>query len=529
MEQGLNIGDLISVLKRRWPLGLAPVVVLAPLALILALTLPPSYSSTARILVESQQIPTELARSTVTAGAIERVRLIEQRLTTRQNLIDIAERFDVFADRPDMSPTEVFEAMRAATTIQSIALATQGRGEVTASAINISFRASRAAVAAQVANEFVSMVLEQNVRQRSARAVGTLNFFTQEVERLSREMASLEAELTSFKAENDGALPDSLEFRRNELSSIEARLFERQLRQIALDEELRVMEGALASGVDAGDGPRSPEEQEVARLRSALAQQRAVLADTHPTIRAMVARIEALEAQIAPVAAADGSAPVTSSSLRLERQISLMRNQLDLLTSQQATETERAEALRVSIERTPQIEVTLNRLERRLESLQVQHRDAVLKQADAATGERLEVNQQAERFEVIEQALPPARPDSPNRPLIAIGGVGLGGALGAGLMALIELLNRRIRTPRDVERALEQRPFVTIPYVSTARETFWRRFRQRSAAAAVLILAPLGLYAVDQFYRPLPLLIDDIVARTGVDRAITVLEKRLGG
>ena len=65
------------------------------LAVGMAYKLPPVYLSTALILVESQQIPSELARSTVTTSAADRLELIEQRLMTRENLLEIIERLVV--------------------------------------------------------------------------------------------------------------------------------------------------------------------------------------------------------------------------------------------------------------------------------------------------------------------------------------------------------------------------------------------------------------------------------------------------
>jgi len=58
--------------------------------------LPPVYEASAKILVESQLIPIDLAQPTVTANALERVQAIEQRLMTRDNLLDIVRKFDLF-------------------------------------------------------------------------------------------------------------------------------------------------------------------------------------------------------------------------------------------------------------------------------------------------------------------------------------------------------------------------------------------------------------------------------------------------
>ena len=64
-----------------------------------------------KILVQSQQIPSELVRPTVTSAAQERIQVIQQRTMTRDNLIAIADKFKLFPDkRALMSVTELVEA-----------------------------------------------------------------------------------------------------------------------------------------------------------------------------------------------------------------------------------------------------------------------------------------------------------------------------------------------------------------------------------------------------------------------------------
>ena len=58
---------------------------------------PATYASQGKILVQSQQIPIELVRPTVTATAAARIQVIEQRVMTRDNLLAIVDKFHVFA------------------------------------------------------------------------------------------------------------------------------------------------------------------------------------------------------------------------------------------------------------------------------------------------------------------------------------------------------------------------------------------------------------------------------------------------
>ncbi len=102
-----------ALFKRRWAYFFIPFVLIAPAGVAVAYLWPPTFLSEGKILVQSQQIPSELVHSTVTSAAQERIQVIQQRTMTRDNLIAIADKFQLFPDkRTLMSVTELVELMK---------------------------------------------------------------------------------------------------------------------------------------------------------------------------------------------------------------------------------------------------------------------------------------------------------------------------------------------------------------------------------------------------------------------------------
>jgi uncharacterized protein involved in exopolysaccharide biosynthesis len=62
----------------------------------LAVLLPPSYRSAGTVLIEQQEMPQELVRSTVTSYADERVQVISKRVMTTETLLGIIRRYDLY-------------------------------------------------------------------------------------------------------------------------------------------------------------------------------------------------------------------------------------------------------------------------------------------------------------------------------------------------------------------------------------------------------------------------------------------------
>lgn len=521
MENATTIADLMAILRRRWLLLVLPLLIGIPLTVTITMLLPPVYEARARILIESQQIPDELARSTVTQTAAERISLIQQRLLTRQNLLEIARQQNVFRHQPDLTPTEVVNEMQRATIIAGNAAGTGRRGNTTTSGVDIGFRARDSQTAARVANDLVTRVLAENTQARTERASTTVAFFNDEVQRLNLEIDAVSRQIVEFKSQNEGTLPQTLDLRRGELASLRDRATTRESERIALEDRRRDLQRSLEIGVGGviSDQQRSADMSELNRLRAQLVQQRATLSESHPTVRMLAARVAALETAIAQPAASPANTALpetvaqTGQAMLTLSEIERIDTQLEALETQDEIDRARIVALEESISATPAVELALGNLERTLDALQIRLREATIKQAQAQTGERLEVNQQAERFEVIEQAIAPEDPISPNRMrLMALGSVASIG-VGFGLVFLAELLNRALRTDRDVARQLGIRPIVSIPYIPSPRETMRRRWTMRLLILVFLVGLPSVIVAIDQFVLPLPLILEQLVDR----------------
>ena len=81
-------------------------VAVSALGITVAYILPPVSRAQATLLVESPQIPDGLAASTVEAQIPETLRIVQQRLTTRANLLDMSRRLGILPPAPDASETE---------------------------------------------------------------------------------------------------------------------------------------------------------------------------------------------------------------------------------------------------------------------------------------------------------------------------------------------------------------------------------------------------------------------------------------
>lgn len=526
MEQDFNIALYLNILKQRYGILIGCAAGVFAIACVVVFLLPREYVAQAKILVESQQIPDELARSTVTANATERLQIIKQRLMTRNNLLEIAQEFGLYLnDARPLSPSEVVLEMRKSALIQQIAVSSARRNNnVQSIAFTVSFNYDQPVIAARVANKFVELILEQNIQTRKNRASETRLFFERQLQSHRQNLVNLEARIIKFKNENRESLPDSLDRRLDLFSELRAAKFGVEQKIDVLVEE-KILWTARAKESLAGvvlDPNSNSTFAKLDVLRTQLVQLKSVYSERHPEIKRVKAQILGLEkaSQQSPPPEENASdAQVVNIELasnpsldpKIASQLAVISRQITSLEKDKISLEQRFEQVSEAINKTSGVEISLNVLLREHENLQRQSQRAEDKMNVAAIGETMEEGRQAERFEVIEQATTPDKPTAPNRPKLLAAGFFGSIVASIGLIALLEIVGDKVRGGSGLRGKLQITPISTIPYVMTFAERR-SRFRKLFVAFFVIIASGvLGLIAIQVFYLPLDLVFEKVL------------------
>lgn len=276
-----------QVFKRRWPYFVVPFSVIAAAGVGIALLWPPTYLAEGKILVQSQQIPSELVRPTVTSAAQERIQVIQQRTMTRDNLIAIVDKFQLFPDkRTLMSATELVELMKKNTKIAPVDLQLDFKQRSRAALENptivfsVGFEYPDPATAARVANELMTRILNEDLRDRTSRATDTTKFLAREVQKLQADNAALDTRIAQLR---------------------------------------------LAQGKPATSGAADQPTSMLAQLKAELVQKGALYSERHPVIQSLKRQIEAMEKAVVPAVSTDSGASASLDAL-VAQQEALQKN-----------------------------------------------------------------------------------------------------------------------------------------------------------------------------------------------------------
>lgn len=425
----------IILWQRRWWV-LPPFVLLAAAGLIAALLLPTVYRSSATLLVQSPELPSNIADSSSNTLIDQRIAKIRQQVLSRGDLIALVEQNDLYREERRNRPlSEIVTRMRGDTKVQAVAgdigQAPSGNQSNTV-AFTMSFDYRDPAKAQAVMQNLVQRFLELDTSNLEQRATQSVAFLQDQAVRLQRQIAAIEGQVTAIKAQNGLALTGSGIPTVSEGGGYEAQI-------VALRNQNR----ALALQV-----PRATKNPLLATAEAQLDAARATYAENHPDVVLAKQRIEELRRTSAESAGAEDRARDASA---IRAQIEANNSTIAALGRARSSDAARAASSLANQARGPAVLEQVTQLDSRANLLRQQYQEVADNLLKAEGSARITQEQRGERLSVIEPPAIPDAPISPNRPLLILGGIIAGLAAGLVLALLIELLLRPVRGADAIE------------------------------------------------------------------------------
>lgn len=307
--QGSTINDYLLVLRRRkWP-ALSVTALLLSISCAVALLIPAVYRFTATILVEQQDIPDDLVRTTVNTYADGQIQIVKERVLTDANLAGLMEKFDWFGTERKVQPAEALvERMRDKITVTPVSAEVTdlktGRDRMATISFTVSYDGESPEVAHDLASELTALFLKENLESRKEMAANTSKFLSTHADKLHEEIAAIETKLSDFKQKNAGRLPELSALTQQLMEATDRQLMETQREIKALREQQIYVEAELTQTkpntvIFGGDGkPILTPAERLQSLKSQFASMAALYQPEHPDLVKMRKEIAGLSKQL---------------------------------------------------------------------------------------------------------------------------------------------------------------------------------------------------------------------------------------
>jgi len=541
---------------------------------------PPTFKSTATILIEEQEVPAELVHSTITSYADQRIEMIKQQVMSRSSLWKVVEQYNLYPEMRRENPTEevvkrfIKDIEVEVISADVIDKRTQHATKATI-AFTVSYNSGTADTAQRVANELTSLFLGENLKSRERQAQETTTFLRQEAESLAAHIEEVEAKLAKFKQRAAGALPELMPLNLQMMNQSDRELMDLDQQIRSLEERKSYLDGELATikpntpilsvtgerildsverlrglraeyaGVAANLSPdhpdvikmkqeisaleretgANPETEEVAKQLIDARARQATLADrlgeNHPDVLQTQRTIMALERELRRIGTGAGNKPTqrpeNPAYINIQAQLNSVNSSLQALKTSRTTVKQRLQDYAKRIERTPVLEPDYLTLARDRDTSSQKYQEIRSRLLEAKVSEGLEVQRKGERFSLIDPPGLPESPEKPNRKAIVLLGFILALAGGAGAAALTEHLDHSIRTPEQLVRVSQAFPLAVIPYMPNRADLARALARRNRIRLTGLGTVALLLLICHLFWTPLDVVWYATLRRFGIE------------
>jgi len=561
LEQTPDFGDYLAAFKRRRGLIVLVAGLILLLGIITAFVWPPTYQASSTILIEEQEIPSELIQTTVTSYASQRIQVISQRVMSRTNLLEIIEKYNLFERERRLNTIEqVLLDMREDIHIDMINAEVMdprtGRPTAATIAFTLGFDSESPQQALQVTNELTTLYLDENLKSRTEKAAETYDFLTIEADRLQEEIARLESALAEFKERNISTLPELrdlnsqiLERTEREITDVDTQIRGLEERKIYLGGQLALLEpygsGEVMSpstrlealrtehihlasrySPDHPDVTRSKREiraleketgqttsaddlhEQLRMLREQLASAQESYTPEHPDVKNLKRQVANLENEIAQLSSAPATGlstatPDNPAYISMNTQLAAADSEIRSLRTKRAQLVEKVAEYESRLMQTPKSEQEYRAIARDLENSSLRYQEIRAKQMTAEVAQEMEKERKGEKFTLIDPAILPEEPVSPNRPAIIFLSLVLAMGAGVGSAAVRESLDSAVRGVKSLTATVQTAPLAVIPYLSNTAETGAQRRRRIIVIVAVVGAIALVLALVHFLVSPL--------------------------
>ena len=558
-----SLADFLAAIRRRKGLVALTASLVFLAAALIAVLWPPTYQSTATILMEEPAVPRDLVRSTIASYADQRVQVITQRVMATRNLVGIIEKHELYPDDRAKEPISVVvgdmrDDIKFRLVSADVVDPRSGRPTQANIAFTLSFDYRNPEISQRVLSEIVSLYLSENVRTRQEKVAETADFLTQEATKLEERVTDLEAKLAVFKQKFAGSLPEDARVNLQRMDRFQRALQETTSKILLLEERKIFLKSELAQ-VDpqlkfrGGSVELAPPKEKLRMLQSQIISLRARYGSAHPDVMRLKREIDALEEEVGSVEgnselieelelareeratllkkysdlhpdvkkvqrkiaslenalaksreqnarkAVEDKDAVNPIYIQLRAQLASIDLELKSLSKQRDQIRKKVEVLDDSMARSPEVERNYRILQRDYENAQAEYQDVKAKLTEAELGRSLEAASKSERLSLIEPPLLPSDPVSPNRIAILLLGFVFSIGSSVGLASLLETMSEKIYGARQLAAITGAPPLAIIPEIVTKSDQ-WRRRGKRVAIISLALAVLVGSVTALHFY-----------------------------
>lgn len=385
-----------------------------------SLLLPRKYQASSTVFIEKNVI-SELVRGiTVTPSMEDTINVLTYAITSRSLLTKVVDSLDLDLSK---NPAEIEQLVRSLQRNTTVKVKDKNL-------FTVSFIHENPRIARDFVNTLVRLYIEENISSKRGESYDATKFLSEQIDNFNGKLEKAENEVNAFKRDKGGIISIDEGRLFEEINTAQQKLYDLELRR-------RQLEGMRNVTRRAND----PLQSRLSLLQKRLDELRVGYTDSYPEVVKVKGDIETVKEQMAARGRSE-SQPLDPQELaRIDAEVDAIRITEHGL--QRYIRTNRS-----LLQSIPSAKAALDKLELEKQNQKNIYDQLFARHGQSEVSKQMEVQDKTTTFRVVDPALLPVKPSSPNRLKIMLMGMVAGLAASFGLLFLMDQLDRSVK---DVE------------------------------------------------------------------------------
>lgn len=392
--------------------------------IVFSYTLPKIFEAKSVIFIEKSVIADLVKGIAVTPSVEDKVKVLTYAITSRSLVEKVMDELDMTVNVGSGSSRE--ELVK---TVQENLQVKQKEKE---SLFTITYRDNNPRIARDFVNTLVTRYIEGNITSKREDSYGASQFLSEQMSAFKEKLDKAEAAVNEYKKSKGAVVGVDPTILQRELDSAQQRLDEIRIKRSQLETQLETMQ------------KESPIARKIGQLKKRIADLRIQYTDSYPEIVQLKGEMESLQSQLKST----GLSALNEDSSELEK----IRVEIRVL-KQSETNLRNSIASNRSLLRTiPSVMAELEDLERERNTQKELYAQLVNRHGQSEVSKQMEVQDKSANYRIVDPAVMPATPVSPDRIRIMLLGVAAGLGISLALVFILDAFDSSVKSLETVKQ-----------------------------------------------------------------------------
>ena len=408
----------LQIITRRKELFILVFLLIVTVVFAVSFLLPRKYESTSTVFIEKNVISELVKGITVTPSMEDTINVLTYAITSRTLLTKVVDSMDMNLAAKTEGGTE--------TLIKELQANTKVRVK-DKNLFTISFTHTNPRVARDFVNTLVRLYIEENISSKRGESYDATKFLSEQIDTFNTKLEKAENEVNAYKRDKGGVISIDEGKLFQEINTAQQKIYDLELRR-------RQLEGMRQVTKRAND----PLQSRLSALQKKRDELLVEYTESYPDVIKLKGDIETVKEQIAARKGEESQPLDPQEMARIESEISAIK----ITESGLQRYINTNKSLLQSI---PSAKAGLDKLELEKKNQKNIYDQLFARHGQSEVSKQMEVQDKSTTFRIVDPAILPVKPASPNRLRIMLLGM-LGGLAGSfGLLVLLDQVDSSVK------------------------------------------------------------------------------------